>query len=156
MNYPNWSCGSNQEHLDVGNEDDLRKVAFFFFSSRRRHTRFKCDWSSDVCSSDLLWKAIDEVSGWKKEPKALRSLWASCRAPCSALGSFSQPLTSSMAFNRRSFTPPRPGAVMWKSFPLPSGPALRFFFLPSSSAGSPKPELPGGQSCWSQLRQSHF
>src|SRR5688572_33092872 len=26
---------------------------FFFFSSRRRHTRFVCDWSSDVCSSDL-------------------------------------------------------------------------------------------------------
>src|SRR5207237_2106671 len=25
----------------------------FCFSSRRRHTRFKCDWSSDVCSSDL-------------------------------------------------------------------------------------------------------
>src|SRR5260370_29105233 len=29
---------------------------FFFFSSRRRHTRFKCDWSSDVCSSDLIWR----------------------------------------------------------------------------------------------------
>src|SRR2546430_4220000 len=32
----------------------------FFFSSRRRHTRFDCDWSSDVCSSDLAvaacWK----------------------------------------------------------------------------------------------------
>src|SRR4030066_321712 len=28
-------------------------MAIFFFSSRRRHTRFKCDWSSDVCSSDL-------------------------------------------------------------------------------------------------------
>src|SRR5215204_6277539 len=27
---------------------------FFFFSSRRRHTRSLCDWSSDVCSSDLL------------------------------------------------------------------------------------------------------
>src|SRR5438309_3499289 len=27
---------------------------FFFFSSRRRHTRWNCDWSSDVCSSDLL------------------------------------------------------------------------------------------------------
>src|SRR6266480_5407475 len=26
---------------------------FFFFSSRRRHTRLTCDWSSDVCSSDL-------------------------------------------------------------------------------------------------------
>src|SRR2546430_11207891 len=25
----------------------------FFLSSRRRHTRFDCDWSSDVCSSDL-------------------------------------------------------------------------------------------------------
>src|SRR5438067_6997916 len=28
-------------------------VIFFFFSSRRRHTRSKRDWSSDVCSSDL-------------------------------------------------------------------------------------------------------
>src|SRR2546430_17640446 len=27
----------------------------FFFSSRRRHTRFDCDWSSDVCSSDLTY-----------------------------------------------------------------------------------------------------
>src|SRR5436190_4515234 len=27
---------------------------FFFFSSRRRHTRSLCDWSSDVCSSDLF------------------------------------------------------------------------------------------------------
>src|SRR5690606_41039149 len=27
---------------------------FFFFSSRRRHTRFSRDWSSDVCSSDLM------------------------------------------------------------------------------------------------------
>src|SRR2546430_8130407 len=30
------------------------RVFFFFFSSRRRHTRFDCDWSSDVCSSDLV------------------------------------------------------------------------------------------------------
>src|SRR2546430_2705320 len=28
-------------------------LCLFFFSSRRRHTRFDCDWSSDVCSSDL-------------------------------------------------------------------------------------------------------
>src|SRR5256885_5821523 len=28
--------------------------SFFFFSSRRRHTRLQGDWSSDVCSSDLL------------------------------------------------------------------------------------------------------
>src|SRR5882762_6251941 len=30
------------------------ECVYFFFSSRRRHTRFKCDWSSDVCSSDLM------------------------------------------------------------------------------------------------------
>src|SRR6266511_141506 len=29
-------------------------IVFFFFSSRRRHTRFSRDWSSDVCSSDLV------------------------------------------------------------------------------------------------------
>src|SRR2546430_6001413 len=32
--------------------------SLFFFSSRRRHTRFDCDWSSDVCSSDLTGIAI--------------------------------------------------------------------------------------------------
>src|SRR5260221_4742078 len=31
----------------------LECQGFFFFSSRRRHTRSLCDWSSDVCSSDL-------------------------------------------------------------------------------------------------------
>src|SRR5690606_39694945 len=31
---------------------------FFFFSSRRRHTRFSRDWSSDVCSSDLIPPAV--------------------------------------------------------------------------------------------------
>src|SRR6266480_6877827 len=31
----------------------VRLCVFFFFSSRRRHTRLTCDWSSDVCSSDL-------------------------------------------------------------------------------------------------------
>src|SRR3712207_9491342 len=30
-------------------------MVFFFFSSRRRHTRYWRDWSSDVCSSDLIW-----------------------------------------------------------------------------------------------------
>src|SRR5256886_5082586 len=35
-------------------------VLFFFFSSRRRHTRFDCDWSSDVCSSDLTRHSIAE------------------------------------------------------------------------------------------------
>src|SRR5207237_4455322 len=41
-----------------------------FFASRRRHTRFKCDWSSDVCCSDLcasatatlVWGVMDSLS----------------------------------------------------------------------------------------------
>src|SRR5688572_32461753 len=42
----------------------------FFFSSRRRHTRFDCDWSSDVCSSDLAITApaglymVDSNARW--------------------------------------------------------------------------------------------
>src|SRR5260370_18626440 len=39
--------------LVVNLEANCDSIDFFFFSSRRRHTRFKCDWSSDVCSSDL-------------------------------------------------------------------------------------------------------
>src|SRR5690606_39961912 len=38
---------------------------YFFFSSRRRHTRFSRDWSSDVCSSDLqfITDTADAVDG---------------------------------------------------------------------------------------------
>src|SRR2546430_12181027 len=35
----------------------------FLFSSRRRHTRFDCDWSSDVCSSDLFVIPTDWTPG---------------------------------------------------------------------------------------------
>src|SRR4029453_16227154 len=40
---------------------------WYFFSSRRRHTRSLCDWSSDVCSSDLspyysLYGHLGEIS----------------------------------------------------------------------------------------------
>src|SRR5256886_12367040 len=43
----------------------------FFFSSRRRHTRFDCDWSSDVCSSDLvrqLKMRLDDAGETMKDP----------------------------------------------------------------------------------------
>src|SRR5437588_12651857 len=39
-----------------------RVVFAFFFSSRRRHTRSLCDWSSDVCSSDLLHRVTDHIA----------------------------------------------------------------------------------------------
>src|SRR5690606_40583810 len=35
----------------------------FFFSSRRRHTRFSRDWSSDVCSSDLAVEEAERMVG---------------------------------------------------------------------------------------------
>src|SRR3712207_7551632 len=39
----------------------MLRVYFFFFSSRRRHTRYWRDWSSDVCSSDLGYPPAREV-----------------------------------------------------------------------------------------------
>src|SRR3712207_8982535 len=41
----------------------LSSFYFFFFSSRRRHTRYWRDWSSDVCSSDLL-DALNARNEW--------------------------------------------------------------------------------------------
>src|SRR5260221_8926658 len=41
---------------------------FFFFSSRRRHTRSLCDWSSDVCSSDLLRIVAKQLLGAAGKP----------------------------------------------------------------------------------------
>src|SRR5438046_5145929 len=38
---------------------------FFFFSSRRRHTRLVSDWSSDVCSSDLVMGQALGVPVWQ-------------------------------------------------------------------------------------------
>src|SRR5690606_40825006 len=38
-------------------------ILFFFFSSRRRHTRFSRDWSSDVCSSDLAVGSGNDATG---------------------------------------------------------------------------------------------
>src|SRR5690625_5784884 len=44
----------------------------FFFSSRRRHTRWPRDWSSDVCSSDLGWNVGQEAE-WDSPVGSLRS-----------------------------------------------------------------------------------
>src|SRR2546426_9250959 len=45
---------------------------FFFFSSRRRHTRLQGDWSSDVCSSDLSSLSRDIAVNDRKEDQSLR------------------------------------------------------------------------------------
>src|SRR5436190_23977137 len=49
---------------------------WFFFSSRRRHTRSLCDWSSDVCSSDLASRSRSRERGELGIP-----LWFELRTP---------------------------------------------------------------------------
>src|SRR5689334_21642683 len=44
-------CGATRA-LEFATKDRPDDAALFFFSSRRRHTRWNCDWTSDVCSSD--------------------------------------------------------------------------------------------------------
>src|SRR6516164_10916956 len=54
--------GAQQQTVEVSadvlffhsDSNALGSTFCFFFSSRRRHTRWNCEWSSDVCSSDLL------------------------------------------------------------------------------------------------------
>src|SRR5207253_3876680 len=57
---------------------------FFFFSSRRRHTRWPRDWSSDVCSSDLVsnsatWAVPSGRGGaatqWLRRPRSTPPAW---------------------------------------------------------------------------------
>src|SRR5699024_11834109 len=53
----------------------LHEAMDFFFSSRRRHTRSKRDWSSDVCSSDLLRLAAERPEAVRVQ---LRAEWFTC------------------------------------------------------------------------------
>src|SRR5437763_4599791 len=55
----------------------MRSSCLFFFSSRRRHTRYIGDWSSDVCSSDL---SEDSASRLTKERSFLMPAVFAC--PC--------------------------------------------------------------------------
>src|SRR6266568_8225398 len=61
---------------------------FFFFSSRRRHTRWNCDWSSDVCSFDLdaARLAAEEQADCLRELERTDAVATAARA--SFLGAF--------------------------------------------------------------------
>src|SRR5947199_8716191 len=52
----------------------------FFFSSRRRHTRCLSDWSSDVCSSDLIVAVLDRYP-ISKSTERLKNSWIGFVAP---------------------------------------------------------------------------
>src|SRR5260221_10122891 len=47
------AAGQGAHEQERATVDNVWSLVLFFFSSRRRHTRSLCDWSSDVCSSDL-------------------------------------------------------------------------------------------------------
>src|SRR5712675_941656 len=51
----------------------IRSLLFFFFSSRRRHTRCSRDWSSDVCSSDLGTGVMTKVPPTIKRVIAMKA-----------------------------------------------------------------------------------
>src|SRR5699024_11693911 len=65
--------GHDQCYADVAGD------LYFFVSSRRRHTRSKRDWSSDVCSSDLKAEAGTSCKGEKAQKKETESNNDSCR-----------------------------------------------------------------------------
>src|SRR5438445_9354691 len=50
----------------------LITLLYFFFSSRRRHTRYWRDWSSDVCSSNLVTGAFNCIQGVAQPMRAQR------------------------------------------------------------------------------------
>src|SRR5256885_13283645 len=66
---------------------------FFFFSSRRRHTRLQGDWSSDVCSSDLcrrpgflfLWWRFYPIGPWDRSEEHTSELQSPCNLVCRLL-----------------------------------------------------------------------
>src|SRR5699024_11255722 len=68
----------------------------FFFSSRRRHTRSKRDWSSDVCSSDLRLSAQRRAVSWNH-----RSTLSFTKSPISRLGQAQNSLRWSRSEERR-------------------------------------------------------
>src|SRR5260370_7804205 len=102
----------------------------FFFSRRRRHTRFKCDWSSDVCSSDLSKEAT-------KAPEPLQPRFydnepaAPAAAPAAA--PISAPVVAPVVELRR------PSRRAPESVP---GPEPASVAAASSAAGAPRPRTP--------------
>src|SRR2546430_6185775 len=62
------------------------RCVLFFFSSRRRHTRFDCDWSSDVCSSDLdhyyeqLAEQLNSTVSTTSDKRAIKEQLSICGA----------------------------------------------------------------------------
>src|SRR2546430_8591347 len=89
-------------------------ILFFFFASRRRHTIFACDWSSDVCSSDL-WN-------WRQQKSAPEKLDVPRTVPLGApsaetvwMLTLTLAKVVSAASETRSSPPVAPAVKVWAS-----------------------------------------
>src|SRR2546430_16538157 len=100
-----------------------QRYLYFFFSSRRRHTRFDCDWSSDVCSSDL--SSVSNSSTKKRDfstPPAspdsektgnaplMKVSWLFSTAPSGQMMSWSKPSAAAERHAILDIFPARPRA----------------------------------------------
>src|SRR2546427_467037 len=98
----------------------LCHIFIFFFSSRRRHTRFDCDWSSDVCSSDLTGQLVPTAA--YHVPKEYLATLSSAPLPLKDQGFFlplwaeRRPVYSDDIAQDERFT-----HGMFRSFPHQSG-----------------------------------
>src|SRR5206468_863139 len=72
---------------------------FFFFSSRRRHTRSDRDWSSDVCSSDLIVIVIGVGSAFTM---TIRAPWAAAISVSPATGHTCNEVPTARKTDRKS------------------------------------------------------
>src|SRR5256886_1711301 len=75
------SAGSDKllDWVGLGGKSAADKGKDFFFSSRSRHPRFDCDWSSDVCSSDLIRGSWVECTHRSRSPPPRRRTLSSFR-----------------------------------------------------------------------------
>src|SRR5260370_3386517 len=95
-----WCCAASRFTCVVVGDGSVAVLftSLFFFSSRRRHTRFKCDWSSDVCSSDLAGHArtrhrtISQTGA--RIPRRQNSQRRRRRKPAKRVGSAEDPANS--------------------------------------------------------------
>src|SRR2546430_5986529 len=92
----------------------------FFFSSRRRHTRFDCDWSSDVCSSDR------PLLRWLRRPYQPALRWCLRRPLIPVLGATAGVVLALFLFTRlgKEFLPELDEGDLWVRVQFPIGISL--------------------------------
>src|SRR2546430_12640051 len=117
--------------------DQLHVHSFFFFSSRRRHTRFDCDWSSDVCSSDLL------IPSMANQPKDRHVLAAAVRAEAEIIVTYNKKDFPAGALAPYSISAQGPSAFLNSLYDLDQEAVLQTVDEQAAAIGKPQSYLQG-------------